>query len=373
MEAGVTSLERRWHAARERIEVLLGTVNSDPMEPENRPQYYNYNPTENLKEDTVIAAKGCSGAEATSLSTSSTGAREPVNPETAPPGSTEGWFTASLPDELPRLAPEAEDIICAGRTRPGPKSSTPPDWLRQRTRGVEIALGRSLPRHGPRSGGRRAGDRLDQGSPGQFKSCPADISTAWWPNTLPASCISNAPSGPCAARSIRNATQTVIVLAGRGSTPHGEDRHLTARVRLLQITRLLQHPDQNTGANDHGRCRCHNASRGGAGDAQHLRQCRSRLFSRHLDQWRRQSTPPPVIAQIPAIAGWSSAAARKRRLARRDPHCPHQRGRSQPHDPCPARNGARRLSQSQPAGPCCTDGARKRGDANFAWVYAIRT
>src|SRR5271166_5021023 len=23
--------------------------------------------------------------------------------------------------------------------------------------------------------------------------------------------------------------------------------------------------------------------------------------------------------------------------------------------------------------PCCTDGARKRGDANFAWVYAIRT
>lgn len=25
------------------------------------------------------------------------------------------------------------------------------------------------------------------------------------------------------------------------------------------------------------------------------------------------------------------------------------------------------------ARPCCTDGARKRGDANFAWVYAIRT
>ena len=24
-------------------------------------------------------------------------------------------------------------------------------------------------------------------------------------------------------------------------------------------------------------------------------------------------------------------------------------------------------------GPCCTDGARKRGDTNFAWVYAIRT
>ena len=25
------------------------------------------------------------------------------------------------------------------------------------------------------------------------------------------------------------------------------------------------------------------------------------------------------------------------------------------------------------AGPCCMDGACKRGDANFAWVYAIRT
>jgi hypothetical protein len=23
--------------------------------------------------------------------------------------------------------------------------------------------------------------------------------------------------------------------------------------------------------------------------------------------------------------------------------------------------------------PCCTDGARKRGDANLVWVYAIRT
>jgi transposase len=31
------------------------------------------------------------------------------------------------------------------------------------------------------------------------------------------------------------------------------------------------------------------------------------------------------------------------------------------------RNEARRLR------PCCTDGARKRGDADFTWVYAIRT
>ena len=60
METGVRSLERRWQTARERIEILLGTVETDPKGSENRPHIYNYNPTSNLKEDTVIAAKGCS-------------------------------------------------------------------------------------------------------------------------------------------------------------------------------------------------------------------------------------------------------------------------------------------------------------------------
>jgi hypothetical protein len=31
------------------------------------------------------------------------------------------------------------------------------------------------------------------------------------------------------------------------------------------------------------------------------------------------------------------------------------------------------VSEVARRGLCCTDGARKRGDANFAWVYAIRT
>ena len=35
METGVKSLERRQQAARERIEALLGTVETDPKEPEN--------------------------------------------------------------------------------------------------------------------------------------------------------------------------------------------------------------------------------------------------------------------------------------------------------------------------------------------------
>lgn len=41
MEIGVTSLERQWQVARKRIEFLLGTVDSVPKGPENRPQIYN--------------------------------------------------------------------------------------------------------------------------------------------------------------------------------------------------------------------------------------------------------------------------------------------------------------------------------------------
>ena len=61
MEIGVMSLERRQQMARERLELLLGAVESDPKEAENRPHLYNYNPNPDLIQDTVIAAKGCSG------------------------------------------------------------------------------------------------------------------------------------------------------------------------------------------------------------------------------------------------------------------------------------------------------------------------
>src|SRR5271154_2559812 len=37
METGVKSLECRHRAARERLEILLGVVETDPKEPENRP------------------------------------------------------------------------------------------------------------------------------------------------------------------------------------------------------------------------------------------------------------------------------------------------------------------------------------------------
>ena len=44
MEAGVKSLERRQITARERLENLLGIVDSAPKEPENRPHIYIYKP-----------------------------------------------------------------------------------------------------------------------------------------------------------------------------------------------------------------------------------------------------------------------------------------------------------------------------------------
>ena len=59
MEAGVKSLERRQIAARERLESLLGVVDSAPKGPENRPHIYNYKPTLDPNQDTVIAAKDC--------------------------------------------------------------------------------------------------------------------------------------------------------------------------------------------------------------------------------------------------------------------------------------------------------------------------
>jgi replication initiation protein RepC len=98
MEVGVTSLERRQAAARERLEALLGTVETAPKEPENRPHIYNYNPTVNLQEDTVIAANRCSGEAGTGVSQSPA----PVQPKRPERGMVHGV----APDELVRLAPK---------------------------------------------------------------------------------------------------------------------------------------------------------------------------------------------------------------------------------------------------------------------------
>ena len=55
MEAGVTSLERWQHEAREHLQALLKTVHSGPKGPENRPHILPTNQNPNPNKDTVIA------------------------------------------------------------------------------------------------------------------------------------------------------------------------------------------------------------------------------------------------------------------------------------------------------------------------------
>jgi len=121
MEVGVVSLERRQVQARARLEVLLETVDSDPKGPENRPHYNNYKPTLDPNEDTVIAAKDCSGdlGEGGSL----------PKPSERRERSDRGMVHGIAADELAKLAPKLKPYL----RRPNP---TWPDivdaaeWLR---------------------------------------------------------------------------------------------------------------------------------------------------------------------------------------------------------------------------------------------------
>jgi replication initiation protein RepC len=121
MEVGVISLERRQRLGRERLEGLLGTVDSDPKGPENRPHYNNYKPTPDPEQDTVIAANECSG-----------GAAEGV-PQYRPPErrerSDKGMVHGIAPDELVRLAPKLKPYL----RRPNPtwpEIVDAAEWLR---------------------------------------------------------------------------------------------------------------------------------------------------------------------------------------------------------------------------------------------------
>jgi replication initiation protein RepC len=121
MEAGVTSLERRQAAARERLEALLGTVETAPKEPENRPHIHNYNRTINLNKDTVIATKSCSVDEETAVSQSPTLVQ--------PKRSEKGMVHGIAPYELVRLAPKLKIYL----RRPDPTWADIVDaaeWLR---------------------------------------------------------------------------------------------------------------------------------------------------------------------------------------------------------------------------------------------------
>ena len=121
MAMGVTSLERRQRAARERLEVLLGTVETVPKQPENRPHQYNYNPTTNPDQDTVIAATECSGAGGEGVS---------QTPAPVPPKSPEkGMVHGIRPDELVRLTPKLKPYLRRS-TPTWPDIVDAADWLR---------------------------------------------------------------------------------------------------------------------------------------------------------------------------------------------------------------------------------------------------
>jgi replication initiation protein RepC len=121
MEVGVTSLERRQRAARERLEFLLGTVETDPKQPENRHHQYNYNPTLDPNQDTVIAANKCSGEGRED------GSQTPAPVPRKRP--EKGMVHGIRPDELVQLTPKLKPYL--RRPNPAwPDIVDAADWLR---------------------------------------------------------------------------------------------------------------------------------------------------------------------------------------------------------------------------------------------------
>jgi replication initiation protein RepC len=121
MATGVASLECRQSAARARLENLLGVVDSAPKQPENRPHQYNYNPHPNPKQDTVIAAKDCSGGGERA------GSQSPAQEQQQRP--EKGMIHGIRPDELPQLTPRLKPYL----QRPNPAWTDiidAADWLR---------------------------------------------------------------------------------------------------------------------------------------------------------------------------------------------------------------------------------------------------
>jgi replication initiation protein RepC len=121
MELGVASLERRQSAARERLEVLLGVVETDPKGAENRPHYNNYKPTPDPQEDTVITSEDCSGA----------GEGPVLHPQAQVQRkrSEKEMVHGIAPDELVRLAPKLKPYL--RRSNPTwPEIIDAADWLR---------------------------------------------------------------------------------------------------------------------------------------------------------------------------------------------------------------------------------------------------
>ena len=105
-------------------------MDSDPKGAENRPHYNNYKPSPNPEQDTVIAAKECSG-----------GGEEPVPQSQAPVPSKRperGMVHGIAPDELVRFAPKLKPYL--RRASPTwPEIVDAADWLRH-----DLGISKSL-------------------------------------------------------------------------------------------------------------------------------------------------------------------------------------------------------------------------------------
>jgi replication initiation protein RepC len=121
MELGVLSLERRQTAARERLETLLEGVKTAGLGAENGPHIYNYKSSLDPKQDTVIAAKDCSGEGGQGVTQS---------PAPVPPKRPEkGMVHGIAPDEMVRLAPKLK--LHLQRPNPTwPELVDAAEWLR---------------------------------------------------------------------------------------------------------------------------------------------------------------------------------------------------------------------------------------------------
>ena len=142
MAVGVASLERRHKEARERLEsatseaVKASTigVDSDPLEPENRPHQYNYKTNLNPYQDTVMASEECSsGGEAVpSLAPEVPVARleEVQEARFAKSARTDAGTVMKLStDELVRLAPRLKPYLATSAPA-WPDIVEAADWLR---------------------------------------------------------------------------------------------------------------------------------------------------------------------------------------------------------------------------------------------------
>jgi replication initiation protein RepC len=144
MEPHVQALEARQTAARERLETLLQTVETDPREPEYRPHITVTKEESILAKDTVVARQGSSRDEAPPVPQRQPQPVAQVQPQPVTrslenaPATVVMLNTKLTPGELVRLAPRLQDYV--RRPDPSwPELVDAADWLR-----ADLAISKAL-------------------------------------------------------------------------------------------------------------------------------------------------------------------------------------------------------------------------------------